>query len=48
MGFEPMYKAFAEPCLTTWPRRRVHLMINHLAGYDDGLFKPFRASHFKI
>ena len=47
MGFEPMYKAFAEPCLTTWPRRHDSLIVNHLAGHDDGLSKTISCQPFE-
>ncbi len=39
MGFEPMYQAFAEPCLTTWPRRRVRVRIQTWLASRSGVLR---------
>jgi hypothetical protein len=45
MGFEPMHRGFADPCLTTWLRRRAAISLaqdvcsgkrNQFASHYDG------------
>ena len=43
MGFEPMHRGFADPCLTTWLRRRAAISLAQ--DVCSGKRNPF-ASHY--
>ena len=47
-GFEPVNEGFADPCLTTWPRRRINKRIADRKHFQSAILQFERAMRFEL
>ena len=47
-GFEPVNEGFADPCLTTWPRRHINKKIATESLFQSAILQFERAMRFEL